>query len=70
VFSHGAHGKPRLAAPGGENALYSNRSHSDSAAVFVMSRAHEVGVDLMRVRSIYEAEEIAAHYFHERERAR
>jgi 4'-phosphopantetheinyl transferase len=70
TFSYGAHGKPRLAAPGGESHLYFNLAHSDSLAVYAVSPAHEVGVDLERVRSILEAEEIAAHFFHEDERAR
>jgi 4'-phosphopantetheinyl transferase len=70
LFSYGAHGKPRLAAPDGENHLYFNLAHSDSVAVYAVSRSHEVGIDLERIRSIHEAEEIAAHFFHERERAR
>jgi 4'-phosphopantetheinyl transferase len=73
IFSYGALGKPRLAAPDGENRenhLYFNLARSDSLAVFAVSPAHEVGVDLERIRAIDEAQEMAAHFFHERERAR
>ncbi len=70
IFSYGTHGKPRLTAPGGEKHLHFNLAHSDALAVYAVSRTHEVGVDVERVRSIHEAEEIAAHFFHEGERAR
>jgi 4'-phosphopantetheinyl transferase len=70
IFSYGTHGKPRLAAPDSGNRLHFNLAHSDSLAVYAVSRAHEVGVDLERIHAIGEAEEIVAHFFHERERAR
>jgi 4'-phosphopantetheinyl transferase len=69
IFSNGINGKPRLAALVATNDLHFNLAHSDSLVIYAVSRAHEVGIDLERIRPIQDAEEIAAHFFHERERA-
>ncbi len=69
IFSYGTHGKPRLALPGARNRLYFKLAHSDALAVYAVSSAHEVGVDLERIHSVCEAGENVAHFFHERERA-
>jgi phosphopantetheinyl transferase len=47
-FETGRHGKPRLAAPGGELAF--NLSHSSSLALVAVAR-REVGVDVERIRT-------------------
>jgi len=62
-FSYGNNGKPRLAAPAGERFMHFNVAHSDSLAVYAVSHAHEVGIDLERVRPICEAKEIAELFF-------
>jgi 4'-phosphopantetheinyl transferase len=68
-FSHNSHGKPQLAPATAEGHLHFNLAHSGSLAVFAVSRAHEVGIDVEQIRPICEAEDIASHCFSKRERA-
>lgn len=56
-------GKPHLPA---EFGLHFNLSHTDALAIFALSRAL-VGVDVERVRSIPEAENLVARFFSKRE---
>ena len=71
IFSYGAHGKPRLVATAAaENFLHFNMAHSDSLVVYAVSRKHEVGIDVERIRPVREMEDIAAHIFSEPERAK
>lgn len=67
VFAYGEHGKPRLAAPVGGRFLHFNLAHSDALAVCVVSAGDNVGVDVERVRTVREAEAIAAQFFPARE---
>jgi 4'-phosphopantetheinyl transferase len=60
VFAYGALGKPALAG-GGD--LYFNVSHSDELAIYAVTRGHEVGVDVERLRDLPGAERIAARFF-------
>jgi len=69
VFSRESRGKPQLAGPAAGGFLHFNLAHCDSLAIYAVSRAHEVGVDLERIRPIFETEEIVAHCFSDRERA-
>jgi len=46
-----------------ENSLHFNVAHSDSLAVYAVSRGHEVGIDVERIRPVREMEDIAAHIF-------
>jgi len=70
VFSYGVRGKPRLAMPAtAENSLHFNVAHSDSLVVYAVSRRHEVGIDVERIRPVREMEDIAAHIFSKPERA-
>src|SRR5712671_2612469 len=48
IFSYGFRGKPRLAAAAWGNFLHFNLAHSDSLAVYAVSRGHEIGVDVER----------------------
>ena len=67
VLMEGSHGKPSLAV--GPSWLRFNLSHSDGVAVYAVARDHEVGVDLERIRSDFQFEEVARHYYSPRERA-
>jgi len=69
VFAYGVHGKPCLAMPPAKNSLHFNVAHSDSLVVYAVSREHEVGIDVERIRPVREVEDIAAHIFSEPERA-
>ena len=63
VFRAGAHGKPELQhpAPGG---LHFNTSHSGDYAVFAVTRAGAIGVDIERVNEQRpRLDEIVARYF-------
>lgn len=63
IFSYGPNGKPCLAGPATSALLHFNLAHSGSLAVYAVSQAHEVGVDVERIRAIDEAEEITKHFF-------
>ena len=69
IFSCGPHGKPQLAGPAAQSLLHFNLAHHDSLAVYAVSHTNEVGIDLERIRPVFETEEIVAHCFSERERA-
>jgi len=49
--------------------MHFNVAHSDSLAVYAISREQEVGIDLERVRPIREAEQITDFLFTKSERA-
>lgn len=62
-FKRGGHGKPELVtAPGGEP-LYFNVSHSDSMVLYAITQATAIGVDIERVRTIDDLDEIARRFF-------
>ena len=63
AFDYGAHGKPQLKHPV-NSTLHFNASHSGDYAVFAMTRAGEVGVDIERIREdMPRRDEIARRYF-------
>ena len=63
-LAYGANGKPRLA----DEAMRFSVSHSGEVALFALSKAREVGVDVEAVRPIDSADAIAAHILSQRER--
>jgi 4'-phosphopantetheinyl transferase len=63
-FAYGPSGKPRLAQ---KRDLRFNLAHSDRLGVVALSRGREVGVDVERVRTGFEGEEIAERFFASRE---
>ncbi len=65
-FAYGAQGKPRLATRA-VDAVTFNVSHSDELALFAFARGIEIGVDVEFVRSMPDAEQIAASFFSSRE---
>ncbi len=66
-FRYSAYGKPAINAGAGEPALRFNVSHADGVALYAVTRAREVGIDLERVRSRFATDEIAERFFSARE---
>ncbi|HXY69181.1 MAG TPA: 4'-phosphopantetheinyl transferase superfamily protein [Gemmatimonadales bacterium] len=65
AFEDGPGGKPRLADPEGPRF---NLTHADGLALVAVSRTHEVGVDVERVREIGSLRALADHCFSPAER--
>ena len=64
---YGAHGKPALAPAHAAAGLRFNVSHSQDVAVVAFARGREIGIDVEAVRSIPDADDIAARFFSRRE---
>lgn len=62
-FSDGSHGKPALAWESGGAAIRFNISHSHGVALYAVTRAREVGIDVEFIRSDLEVEQIAERFF-------
>ena len=62
-FNYNQYGKPLLAAAFHSHLLHFNLSHSGSMALYAITRNMEIGVDVERVRSNFEYEEIAERFF-------
>jgi 4'-phosphopantetheinyl transferase len=69
-LAYGKNGKPALAAPWADTGWCFNVSHCDDVAVYAFARGAEVGVDVEAVRSLPEADAIAARFFAPRENER
>ena len=65
----GAHGKPMLAGSFAESDLHFNLAHCEDLAILAVARGRVVGVDLERIRSLDDAEEMAARFCSPRELA-
>jgi 4'-phosphopantetheinyl transferase len=68
-FSYNQYGKPFLAPEFSSYQLNFNLSHSDNMALYAITRNREIGIDVERVRSDVEYEEIAKQFFSVNERA-
>ena len=62
-FYYNQYGKPFLAPEFSSYPLKFNLSHSGSLALYAITRNMEIGVDVERVRSDFEYEEIAKRFF-------
>ena len=62
-FYYNQYGKPLLAPEFSAYLLNFNLSHSGSMALYAITRNMEIGVDVERVRSDFEYEEIAERFF-------
>lgn len=62
-FCYGPYGKPALAGEGGSAPLRFNLSHADGLACFAIARGREVGIDLERIRTDMEEQQIAERFF-------
>jgi 4'-phosphopantetheinyl transferase len=66
-FTQNSFGKPFLAGQTGRGPLHFNASHSKEMALYAFSAEHEVGVDVEYVRADFASDEIARHFFSQRE---
>ena len=62
-FRYSQYGKPALAGEFDEAALCFNLSHSDRLALYAVTRARRVGVDLERISPDFANEQIAEQFF-------
>lgn len=67
-FTVGPHGKPALAGTRHGDGCHFSHSRSGDLAVFAISQARPVGVDVEAMREMRGAEEIVGHCFSRRER--
>jgi 4'-phosphopantetheinyl transferase len=68
-FSYGAQGKPALAGVHARNGLHFNLAHSEDLVLLAVTHANSVGVDVERVRTLRDPEELVARFFSPRESA-
>jgi len=61
-FSYGRHGKPAVAAPRLDGPLHFNVSHSGALALYAVTAACPVGVDVERVRTVPDFERLASQF--------
>lgn len=66
-FRYNQYGKPFLASKFDQYLLNFNLSHSGGLALYAFTRDREVGIDLERIRTDVEYDEIAARFFSPRE---
>lgn len=62
-FEYETYGKPKLAQHDQNGVINFNLSHSHKLALLAITRRHPLGVDLEYMRSVVEAEQIAARNF-------
>ncbi len=63
AFTYGRFGKPELAGLRDQGPIYFNASRSGALAVYAVTAAGPVGVDVERLRPVTELEYIAARFF-------
>ena len=68
-FVYGANGKPALAPRFAGAGWDFNASRCEELALYAVSRARNVGIDLEAICAVREADDIAARFFSRRERA-
>jgi len=68
-LGYGKQGKPELGKRFAHTGWRFNVAHSDDVAVYALSAGHEVGIDVEAIRTIDEADAIAARLFSRREHA-
>jgi 4'-phosphopantetheinyl transferase len=64
---YGKRGKPMLASRYASSDLRFNLSHSEDMAIYAFSVGREIGIDVEAVRTVPDADAIAARYFSPRE---
>jgi 4'-phosphopantetheinyl transferase len=62
-FSTGLYGKPELAHGHAGRPLHFNLSHTENLALIAVTQAAEVGVDLERLRTFPDADDLVARFF-------
>jgi 4'-phosphopantetheinyl transferase len=66
TFRYGEHGKPELDGPQAGR-LHFNLSHTGAAALLAVAKRGPVGVDLEKVRPVWNPQQIASRFFTENE---
>jgi 4'-phosphopantetheinyl transferase len=66
-LTYGLHGKPALALACATIDLRFNVSHSEDVAVYAFAQGREIGIDIEAIRSIRDADALAARFFSRRE---
>jgi len=69
AFSAGPHGKPGLAGDHSHSGLEFNLSHSDDLALVALSNRSPVGIDVEKVRSLDDFDDLVSRFFSRRETA-
>jgi len=62
-FEYTAYGKPVLASEAGYDTFSFNLSHSDAFALYAVTRARNIGIDVERVRNDVAFEQIARRFY-------
>jgi len=62
-FSYGRYGKPAISRPRLESPLHFNASHSGALALYAMTAAGPVGVDVECLRTVPDCEQLASRFF-------
>jgi 4'-phosphopantetheinyl transferase len=68
-FCYSPYGKPALATTPGQETRSFNVSHSHGLALYAITHSREIGIDLERIRTDLDCEQIAARFFSPRENA-
>jgi 4'-phosphopantetheinyl transferase len=66
-FLYGRNGKPAIAGQLNGNAVEFNLAHSEALAMLAVTRTGAVGIDLERIRTITDADELVGRFFSPRE---
>lgn len=66
-FDYGPRGKPALAAASKASGLQFNLAHSEGLSLITVAQAVSVGIDVERVRTLPDADELVARFFSKRE---
>ncbi|OCQ99688.1 4'-phosphopantetheinyl transferase [Oscillatoriales cyanobacterium USR001] len=66
-FNYSTRGKPEIAENCGVKNLEFNLSHSEEIAIYGITCASKIGIDIEKIRSIDDAEQIAKRFFAARE---
>jgi len=70
AFEYGPKGKPCLSATASGPALMFNLAHSEDLALLAVTRTGPVGVDVERIRSLPDADDLVSRFFSPAEAAR
>jgi 4'-phosphopantetheinyl transferase len=66
-FNYGTRGKPEIAEIYGFKNLEFNLSHSEEIALYAITNASKIGIDIEKIRPITDAEQIAKRFFSAKE---
>jgi 4'-phosphopantetheinyl transferase len=67
LFEYTAHGKPVLASESRGDTPSFNLTHSDTLALYAITRAQKIGIDIERIRNDIDVDQIAQRFFSQNE---